>query len=164
MKLNLEALKNSVTEHLDREGFAVFQGICHSDGSRPMAYWDTGRNPDFHAFLAIAVRAGVKLVVFNHVEFSAAMVEDAMGRLGGCDLPVEERRGFERRLKEMQAYDGFSCALELSFDSGGRTYVFEVRTDWYTDFLRVSDEIDVYAPEDEERGDGDSMGGYYSRN
>jgi hypothetical protein len=164
MKLNLDTLKDSIAEHLEREGFAVFQGFCHSDGSRPMAYWDTTRNPDFQAFLATAGQAGVKLVVFNHVEFSAAMVDDAMNRLEEYELPIEERRGFERRLKQMQPYNGFACALELSFDSEGRTYMYEVRADWYADFLHILDEIESYAPEGEEGGEEDSMGGYYSRN
>ena len=164
MKLDLDALKDSIIEHLEREGFAVFQGFCHSDGSHPMAYWDTGRNPDFQAFLATASHAGVRLVVFNHVEFSIAMADDAMNRLEEYELPIEERRGYERRLREMQAYHGFTCALELSFDSDGRTYLYELRADWYADFLHILDEIENYAPEGEEGAQEDSMGDYFSRN
>jgi hypothetical protein len=164
MKLDLDALKDNILEYLETEGFVVFHGFCHSDGSRPMAYWDTSRSPDFQAFLATARQAGVKLVAFNHVEFSTAMVDDAMDRLEAYELPIEERRGFERRLREMHAYQGFTCALELSFDSDGRTYLYELRADWHADFLHILDEIESYAPEGEEGGQEDSMGDYFSRN
>lgn len=166
MKLNLDALKDSILEHLQTEGFVVFHGFCHSGGSRPVAYWDTRSHPDFQAFLSTARQAGIKLVVFNRIEFSSGMVDDAMDRLEEYELPVEERRGFERRLREMQAYHGFTCVLELSFDSEGRTYVYELRADWYLDFLHILDQIESYAPEDaeDEEGEEDSMGGYFSRN
>ncbi len=79
-------------------------------------------------------------------------------------MPVEERRGFERRLREMLAYQGFTCALELSYDAGGRSYVYELQADWYGEFLHILDEIDSYLPEDDQQEDEDSMGGYFSRN
>ena len=43
----------------------------------------------------------------------------------------DERRMTERRLKELRAYDGFTCAIELSFDMGQRAYIFELRTDFW---------------------------------
>jgi hypothetical protein len=167
MKPNLDALKDNILEHLQTEGFVVFHGFCHNAASRPIAYWDSSAHPDFTAFLSTARQAGIKLVVFNYLEFSSAMVDDAMERLEEYELPLEERRGFERRLREMQAYQGFTCALELSFDSEGRTFVYELRADWYVDFLHILDQVESYAPEgaeDEEEGEEDSIGGYFSRN
>jgi hypothetical protein len=164
MKLNLEVLKDEILEQLAAQGFVVFHGYCRSGGSRPVAFWDTVRTPDFRPFLATARQAGAKVVVFQHVEFVSGMVEDAMDRLEEGEMPVEERRGFERRLREMHAYQGFTCAIELSYDSEGRTYVFELQAEWYNDFLHVLDEIDSYLPEGDEKGEEDSMGGYFSRN
>jgi hypothetical protein len=164
MKLNLDVLKDEILEQLAAEGFAVFHGYCRHGESRPVAYWDTARAPDFRPFLATARQAGARTVVFRQVEFVAEMVEDAIDSLEDCELPSEERRGLERRLREMQAYQGFTCALELSYDSEGRTYVWELRAEWYSEFLRILDEIDSYLPEDDERGEEDSMGGYFSRN
>lgn len=166
MKLNLDALRDNILEHLKTEGFVVFHGFSHSPGSHPVAFWDTTGHPDFQAFLSTARQAGVELVVFNCLEFSSAMADGAMGQIEEYELPVEERRGFERRLREMQAYDGFTCALELSFDSEGRTYRFELRSEWYMDFLSIIDQIESYAPEgaEDEEGEADSMGGYFSRN
>ena len=164
MKLNLDSIKDEILEQLSGQGFAVFYGYCRSGESRPLAFWDTVRTPDFRPFLATARQAGVSLVVFHYIEFVPPMVEDAMDRLEDCEMSADERRGFERRLRDMQAYQGFTCALELSYDSGGRTYVFELRADWYTDFLHVLDEIDDSLPEDEDPGEEESMGGYFSRN
>ena len=129
-----------------------------------MAYWDTARVPEFQSFLAAARQAGAKMVVFNQVQFFEGMVEDALEQLEECELPVEERRGYERRLREMSAFRGFTCALELSFDSEARTFVYEVQADWYADFLRIVDDLDSYSHEGEEEGEEGSMGGYFSRN
>ena len=59
-------------------------------------------------------------------------------------------------------YDGFTCALELSFDLGGLTYIFEVRTPWYSDLNDLLDELDIM-PEGEDEDD-DPLSGYYSKN
>lgn len=164
MKQNLDALKEDILEHLDEQGLVVFHGFCRNPESRPSAYWDTGRHPEFAQFIAIARQAGVKMVVFNHLQFASGMVEDALDRLEECEMPAEELRGHERRLREIAAYHGFTCSLELSYDLDGRSYVYEVQADWYSDFLHILDEIDGFLPEDEEDQDDESMGGYYSRN
>lgn len=164
MKPNLDVLRDEILQHLGKQGFVVFHGFCRSGATRPTAYWDVDRAPDYRAFLATASQAGVKIVVFGQVQFSAAMVDDATGRLEDFELPPEERRGHERRLREMRAYQGFTCALELSFDCEGRAYIYELQADWYAEFLRILDEIDSYAPEEDEEGEKGSMGGYFSRN
>ena len=164
MKPNLDTLRDEILQHLAKQGFVVFHGYCRNGAARPTAYWDLDRTPDYRGFLSSASQAGVKMVVFGQVQFSPAMVDDAVGRLDDFELPSEERRGYERRLREMRSYQGFTCALELSFDHEGRTYLYEAQADWYAEFLRILDEIDSYAPEDEEGGEEDSMGGYFSRN
>ncbi len=164
MKLNLDVLKDDILEQLEAQGFVVFHGFCRNGESRPVAFWDTSRTPDFQPFLASARQAGAKMVVFNHVGFVSGMVEDAMDRLEGCELPAEERRGLERGLREMHSYQGFTCAIEISYDSEGRTYIYELQAEWYSDFLHILDEIDSYLPEGDEGEEEDSMGGYFSRN
>jgi len=102
------------------------------------------------------------VIVFNDRQFSADHLEDAAERLQACELAAEERRTLERRLRDLRAFEGFTCALELSFDHQGRLYLFNVRAEWYEDFLDLLEEIDAFLPEDEE--EDDSMGGYFSRN
>ena len=76
----------------------------------------------------------------------------------------EERRGFERRLREIGGYQGFTSALEVSYDYEGRTYIYELQAEWYSDFLHILDEIDSYAPDEEEGEQEGPVGGYFSRN
>jgi hypothetical protein len=78
-------------------------------------------------------------------------------------LSREERRDLEARLRELRAHEGVTCSLELAFDHHARMYVYEVRPDWYDEFLSIGDEISVHLPGDEgEEGDGSF--GYFSNN
>jgi len=165
MKPNLDALKDQILEFLQAQGFVVFHGFCRRGGSQPAAYWDTRSRADFRSFLETAHEAGVKMVVFSRVEFSQGMLEDAADELEECEMPAEERGGVERRLRELIGYQGFTCALELTFDHAGREYVYEVQADWYAEFLNLMDEIHSYVPDDDEdEGEDQSMGGFFSRN
>ena len=164
MKLDLDALKDEILAQLAADGFVVFHGWCRGSESHPAAFWDTSRTPDYRPFLVTARQAGARLVVFHHLEFVPAMVEDALDRLEECEAPVEERRGFERKLREMLAYQGFTCAIELSYDAEGRSYVYMIQAEWYSEFLHILDEIDSYLPEDDGPEEEDEMGDYFSRN
>ncbi len=164
MRPNLDELKDDIQKELGAQGFVVFRGYAHHGDSRPTAYWDAAGDGDFRPFLATARQAGVKLVVFHKLEFVSGMAEDALDQLQDCELPPEERRAYERKLREMLSYHGFTCRLELSYDCEGRTYVFDLQADWYRDFLNILDELDALGPEDEGNQEEDSMGGYFSRN
>jgi hypothetical protein len=163
MSLNLDELKTEVLKHMEAEGFVVFHGYSRLADADSFVAWDTDRTPDYHAFLNAAKKAGVALVVYHFREFSAAYLEDAEDRLEDSDLTPEERRGIERRLRDLHSYEGFTCALELSFDLHGRVYLFNLRSEWYDDYLDLVAELDAATP-DEEEDEDDSMGGYYSRN
>ncbi|MFB3779329.1 MAG: hypothetical protein ACE141_17055 [Bryobacteraceae bacterium] len=164
MKANLDVLKNEIPAQIAEEGLVLFQGCCRNGQARPVAYWDTRRRPDFPSFLATARQAGVKLVVFHCLEFVREMVDDALDSLEDCDLPADERRSLERRLREMLSYQGFTCVLEVSYDYDGRTYVYEIQADWFGEFHQILDQIDGYASEDQEEDEDESMGDYFSRN
>ena len=76
----------------------------------------------------------------------------------------EERRGYESRLREMRIFEGVTCSLELAFDYHSRLYVYEVQPDWFEEFLGIEDEIVARVTDDDELEDGDSIGGYFSKN
>jgi hypothetical protein len=164
MKPNLDTLKESMLEHLQAQGFGVFHGVCRHGDANPVAWWDTRRHPEFELFLAAARKAGATMIVFSHLEFFEAMVEDALDQLEDCELPAKEQRTIERRLREMQGYVGFTCALGLSFDHGGRAYVYEARAEWYTEFLHILEDIDALEPDDDDGDEQDSAGEFFSRN
>ena len=163
MRQDLDTLKSEILEHLKSQDFVVFHGYARPTDAQPAVYWDTTRHPDFRMFLATARQVGVKLVTFSHREFSRDALDDALDRLEDCDLPLDERRSLEQRLRDMDAYAGFTCAIELSFDHEARVYGYDLHTDWYLEFLELVDEIDSYIPEQEGEDQG-PISGYFSRN
>ena len=161
MNLNLDTLKTEVLEYLGTEGFVIFHGYSRLADTDSFVAWDTDRLPDYRAFAQAAKKAGVRMLVYHYREFTQAHVDEAVARLEGCDLAVEEQRNLEKRLRDLRAYEGFTCALELSFDHEGRVYLFNLRADWYEDYLDLLEEVDAALPEGDE---DDSIGGSYSRN
>lgn len=164
MKQDLDALKAEILEYLESQDFAVFHGLPRLTENLPAVYWDVNRYPDFRMFLAVARQAEVRLITFHHREFSSGAVDDALDSLEDSDLAAEDRVRLEHRLQDMQAYNGFTCVIELSFDCQGRAYVYDLHTGWYVDFLDTVDEIESYIPEEDEEQDEDAIGGYFSRN
>jgi hypothetical protein len=100
-------------------------------------------------------------MVFHQRTFMSDQVDDALEQLATCNLPREESREFEQRLTGMRGYDGFVCAIELSFDHEGRVFLFDLRTEWYDELTEILDEIQVLTSDAE---DDASMGGYFSKN
>ena len=163
MNLNLDALKDEILQYLESQGFVVFRGYSRLADSDSFVAWDTEECPDYRTFLNVARSASISIIVYHYREFAAAHVEDGLERLKSSELPHEEQRVLERKLRALRGYDGLACALELSFDYQGRVYLFNLRSDWYEGYLDILEEIDASLPE-EEQDDDDSMGGYFSRN
>jgi hypothetical protein len=156
--VNLERLRKEMLEHLHAAGLVVFHSQPRAESEFSAIYWDTQGHPDFREFVAAAAAAGAKMLTLYSRDFEAGLIEDLMDRLEDSDLDRDERRAIESRLRELRAYEGFTCELELSFDLGDRVYVFERRTDWYENLLDLMDEIEMFEPGDE------PMGGYLSKN
>jgi hypothetical protein len=163
MTLNLDELKNEILEYMEAEGFVVFHGYSRLAETDSFVAWDTDRLPQYRSFLGAAKKAGVRMIVYHFREFSSGHLDDAAERLEDSELPTEERRNIDRRLRDLRSYEGFTCALELSFDYEGRVYLFNLRSEWYDDYLDLVEELDAALPDEDENED-DSMGGYYSRN
>ena len=162
MTPDLDTLQTEILEYLEKSGFVVFHGASRLDEPGHAVFWDQARFPDFRLFLDTARRAGVKLIVFHHTEFTPDDTGEALEQLEECDLAIEERHALEHRFQDMRVYEGFTCTLELSFDHDGRTYIFELRAEWYEEYLDAIDEIESSIPDE---GESDEpMGGYFSRN
>ncbi len=160
MSVNLDTLKNEALEYLETQGFVIFHGYSRLSETDSFVAWDTDREPDYRTFVNAAKSAGVKLIVYHFREFTEAHLDEAAERLEGGDLTPEEQRTMERRLRDLRAYEGFTCALEISFDHEGRVYLFNLRADWYEEYLDLLEEIDASYPEGDV-DDDDSMDGYY---
>lgn len=164
MALNLDALKDEILAYLQAEGFTVFHGFTRQLDELPCVYWDTINRPDYRAFLEAARQVGAKLIVFQARPFMAEMVDRALADLKRANLSREEERNFERQLRKFRDYEGFTCAVELSFDYQSRVYLFSLEAEWYEDYLELTDRIEAAIPEEEQEDEEDSMGGYFSRN
>ena len=161
---DLDTLKGEIEHYLDEQGFAIFRGFPRMLDTLPLVYWDCDNYPDYRAFLDTAKAVGVRLVVYHQHEFSSEQLDNALDRLEQCELPRDDQRAMERRLKEMRLYDGFTCALELSFDHEGRIYVFDLRTEWYEEFSDLLDDINMLTAGSEEEDGENPMSGYFSKN
>jgi hypothetical protein len=162
---NLDALKGEIEEYLEEQGFAVFRGFPRMLDTLPLVYWDCDRYPDYRAFLTTAKAAGVQMMVYHQQEFSAEQVDNALDRLEEVEMPREEYSTMERRLKELRVYEGFTCALELSFDLQGRIYVFDLRTEWYDELSDLMDDLHMLGAGNEDDADDETpMSGYFSKN
>jgi hypothetical protein len=129
----------------------------------PEIDWDTKRYPDYKQFLHIAKRLDVRLIVLHHREFSSEIIERAIDDLPSSGFEYEDQRTFEQRLRELSVYEGFTCLIELSFDHNGTLYFFELRTEWFNELNHLLEELAMTSDDDED-GDTDPLGGYYSKN
>ena len=165
MRPNLDTLHREIEQHLESRGLAVFRSYPRADSDSQLmgaVFWDWERHPDYREFVETACAAGVRLVTLFAREFSSDVVETALERLAEADLERDEKRALGTRLSEIQAYEGFTCQIELCFDHAQRTYVFEVRTGWFDELNELVERIE-YSFQDEEE-DENPLSGYYSNN
>jgi hypothetical protein len=162
--LNLNTLKREILDYLEAGGFAVFHSSPGGLDGVPMVMWDAEHFPDYQMFLEVAAKTLNKLVIFAAREFESGDIDELVSQLEDCELTRDERREYEGRLRELRAYEGVTCSLELAFDYQSRLYVYEVQPDWYEEFLELEDEIFSRAGEGDELDDNDSLGGYFSKN
>ena len=165
MRPNLDTLRHEIEQHLESRGLAVFRSYPRGDSESPLVgavYWDSENYPDYREFVEAACAAGVRMVSLYAREFTSDIVETALAHLSETDLGRDEKRAFDARLNEIQAYEGFTCQIELSFDHAQRTYVFEIRTDWFDELNDLLERIE-FSYQDEE-GDENPLSGYYSNN
>lgn len=162
MKPNLEALRAEIPTAVESRGMANFFGRSrHYEG--PVMEWNVTRAPDYQEFLQVAQSLGAKVIVFHSEEFAEALVEAALEDLEEIEMPLEERREFEAKLREFRSYHGFTNRVELSFIHDGTMYSFDLSTDWFDEFEQLSTELEAFLEETDEN-DEPSIGGYFSRN
>lgn len=162
MAIDLETLKADVQSFLSDMGVAVFLGV-RATPPQDAYYWDTEREPDFRKFLQAAKDAGVKLIAFDHDNFTQDEIDEAYETLDECGLNREERRQFEHRMKELKKYEGFTSRVELSFTFDGVLYAFRRQAEWYNEWLDVTGELELMSDVGPEDGEGD-LPGYFSTN
>jgi len=161
--LNLDTLKREILEYLESSGFAVFHSHPGGLESLPMVNWDTERYPDYQMFLETARKIGCKMLLFASRDFDEGEIEEALEQLDESEISTEERLDLGRRVRGLRGYEGVTCSLELAFDHHARMYVYELRPDWYEEFLGICEEITSHLPVEED-DEGGSLGGLFSKN
>ena len=163
MDLNLDTLKREILDYLESAGFAVFRSSPGTLEGLPLVLWDAERHPDYQMFLEVALKSGIRLILFAAREFDSSDVDELLMQLDECGFNREEQREYESRLRELSIFEGVTCSIELAFDLNSRLYVYEVQPDWYEEFLTLEDEIASRMVDEDEGGDN-SLGGYFSKN
>jgi hypothetical protein len=163
MKANLDNLQREVLAHLEESGFTVFKSYPRGMelGSEAI-YWDSETYPDYREFVAAAKSVGAHMMTVFSRQFSSETVDEALETLSESDMSREARRPIESRLKELRAYEGFICQIELSFSDQQRTYIFDQPTEWYEEMEQLVDEIE--GSFNGSIDEGPLGGGYYSNN
>ena len=162
MRPNLDSLTEEIQQYLEAEHFVVFRSLSRTLDEGAFVYWDIHHQPDFRRFLECALQLGVRLIHFHSREFRPQHREDALELLEEIEMPRDEKREMQRRVKELAIYEGFICAVELSFDFEGRIYVFDVQTEWYEEWQEILDDLESFGPEPPSESGG--YGGFYSNN
>jgi hypothetical protein len=162
MSTNLDSQAEEILQYLEAEHFIIFRSLSRAAEDTSYVYWDTPHQSDFRRFLDCALQLGVRLIHFHSREFRSQHREEALDLIEESELPRDEQRSMERRIKELAIYEGFTCAIELSFDFEGRIYLFEVQTDWYDEWQDMLDELESASPD--ESGERGGYGGFYSNN
>lgn len=144
----------------------IFPSFQRSGDPGPAVYWDTEKDSDFRSFLAAAEATGVRMVTLFTRELEDDMIEDAIDQIPETAMDRDERRSTESRLRELRAYTGFTCEIEISFDLGGRVYIFDLRTEWFDELNDLVDSIEEnFLEADSEDEDEKGLDhGYFSRN
>lgn len=164
IRQDLDTLCAEVERDLAKRPFAIFRGHHRALENRSQVDWDVIKSPDFRDYLACAERLGIRLLVFSHQKLTSQLLDQVRERLDTADLSREDARDFERTLKKLRGYEGFTSSLELSFDFESITYIFHISTPWYDELLDMIEDLDDAIEQTGNEDDAGPMGGYFSQN
>jgi hypothetical protein len=161
--LNLDTLKREILDYLESRDLAVFRSTPGTLEDPQMVLWDSEHYPDYRMFLDTAIKTGVKLILFASREFEAGDIDDLLEQIEDVGMDRDLQRDYQTRLRKLRVHEGVTCSLELAFHHDSHLYVYELQPDWYEDFLIIEDEI-ANSVASEDLDEGDSLGGYFSKN
>ena len=164
MDLNLDTLKSSIAEHLEKSDFAVFHHDPGTFNINQVVTWDIETFPDFGMFLDTARKLGVRMILCSTRTFEESELAEAEEDLESSEMSREDRRDYGKTLKSFREYAATTCSIELAFQHETHFYLYEARSDWYDEFVGITEEVLTFGDSDEEEDGGDSMGGFYSKN
>ena len=149
-------------QYIKSENIILFRSMSRAADQVRFIDWDTDHEPDFRRFLECAMSLGVRLIHFHNREFRSQHREEALAMLEDLGLSREAKRELERRIRDLAIYEGFTCAVELTFDYEGRVYLYEMQTEWYEEWQDILDDLELGSEIDGDEAAG--FGGFYSNN
>ena len=167
MDLNLDTLKQTISQDLERSEFAIFRHDSGAFNASLVITWDSETFHDYKMFLEAERKLGVKMIMFATREFDESELAEAEDDLVSSELSRDDRREYATSLKALKEHVGSTCSIELAFQFETHFYVYEARPDWYEEFVNISDEVIALGAELDEEDDeseDDNMGGFYSKN
>ncbi len=166
MDLNLDTLKREMLAYLGASQFAVFRSLPGSLDALSMIAWDVETFPDYRMFLETAEKAGKTMILFSSQEFLDEELEEALEELESAHLEREDKREFEKTIRGARRHTGSTCAIEIAFAHDSNMYVYELRSDWYEEFIEAVEELSTFMPDGDFSGDEHEGlgGGFYSNN
>ncbi|MBL0157004.1 MAG: hypothetical protein IPP47_07875 [Bryobacterales bacterium] len=162
MRPNLDSLSEEILQYIKSENIILFRSMSRAADQVRFIDWDTDHEPDFRRFLECAMSLGVRLIHFHNREFRSQHREEALAMLEDLGLSREAKRELERRIRDLAIYEGFTCAVELTFDYEGRVYLYEMQTEWYEEWQDILDDLELDTEIDGDEASG--FGGFYSNN
>lgn len=165
MKLELNDLKTRIETAIAAKNLLLFRS--YDRDLEHVIRWNTRAYPEPEGFVEAAANLGVKVICFHDLRFEAEILSSAIEEMRESGVSRPTLREFERDLRRFREFEGFLCSLEISFDSSGQTYMYQVQTDWYQEYLEKLESVDDLLDgfDDGDPGEGpDPMGGYFSKN
>jgi hypothetical protein len=167
--LNLDTLKQTISQDLERSDFALFRHDSGAFDASLVITWDSETFPDYQMFLDAARKLGIKMIMFATREFEESEFAEAEDDLETSELSRDDRRDYANSLKALKEHIGSTCSIELAFQYETHFYVYEARPDWYEEFVNITDEVialgsEIEADDDDDESEDDNMGGFYSKN
>jgi hypothetical protein len=162
MRPNLDSLSEEILQYIKSENIILFRSMSRAADQVRFIDWDTDHEPDFRRFLECALGLGVRLIHFHNREFRSQHREEALAMLEDLGLSRDAKRELERRIRDLAIYEGFTCAVELTFDYENRTYLYEMQTEWYEEWQDILDDLELDTDIDGDEAGG--FGGFYSNN
>jgi hypothetical protein len=135
---DLSRLHDEIVTGVTRQGLLVFPGYISDE--LPAVWWQGG-SEDWQEFLRIGKAEGARTVCVSRT----VLEEEDLQEVAEW---VEERtgpgstNGDRARLKEFERYLGYTGEIRLGWVRDGVAYLFQVRTDWYEDFLELMAEAE----------------------
>ena len=147
---DLSRLYDEIVAAAARQGLLTFPGYV---GDELPAVWWQGDPNDWAEFLRIAKVEGMRTVFVGRAILEQEDLQDLAEWVDERTGPGPSN-GDRARLKEFERYIGSTGEVRLGWVKDGVAFLLQQRTEWYEEFLELTDEIE----EDDDLEDFDHPG------